>query len=86
MSFGSVDALIAGKKHAGRIKAYVRDANGRRFVGSVRVNGVRVADASTWFEVAEIVSRVTGRSFTGKSIQHYGSEGPRGFYVTLRDQ
>ena len=36
MSLGSVDALIAGEKHAGRIKAYVRDANGRRFVGSVR--------------------------------------------------
>jgi hypothetical protein len=36
MSFENVDALIAGEKHAGRIKAYVRDPNGRRFVGSVR--------------------------------------------------
>jgi hypothetical protein len=36
MSLGTVDALIAGEKYAGRIKAYVRDANGRRFVGSVR--------------------------------------------------
>jgi len=36
MSLASVDTLIAGEKHAGRIKAYVRDANGRRFVGSVR--------------------------------------------------
>jgi hypothetical protein len=50
----------------------------------VYLNGVRIADASTWFEVAEIVNRVTGTSFTGKSIQHHGSEGPHGFYVTLR--
>jgi hypothetical protein len=45
---------------------------------------VQIAQASTWFEVAEIVSKVTGISFGGKSIQRYGSEGPRGFYVTLR--
>ena len=50
----------------------------------VYLNGVRIADASTWFEVAETVSRVTGISFTSKSIQRYGSEGPRGFYVILR--
>lgn len=37
MSLGSADALIAGKKHVGRIKAYVRDAGGRRFVGSVPI-------------------------------------------------
>jgi len=49
----------------------------------VYLNGVRIADASTWFEVAEIVSKVTGLSFTGKSIQRYGSEGPRGFYVII---
>jgi len=49
----------------------------------VYLNAVRIADASTWFEVAEIVSRVTGFNFT-KLIQHYGSEGPLGFYVTLR--
>jgi hypothetical protein len=36
MSLETPDRLIAGEKHAGRIKAYVRDANGRRFVGSVR--------------------------------------------------
>ena len=50
----------------------------------VYLNGVRIADASTWFEVAETLSRVTGISFTSKSIQRYGSEGPRGFYVILR--
>jgi hypothetical protein len=52
----------------------------------VYLNGVRIADASTWFEVAEIVSKVTGISFTGKSIQRYGSEGPRGFYVTVANR
>jgi hypothetical protein len=36
MSLENRDALIAGEKHAGRIKAYVRDRDGRRFVGSVR--------------------------------------------------
>jgi hypothetical protein len=50
----------------------------------VYLNGVQIAQASTWFEVAEIATKVTGISFTGKSIQRYGSEGPRGFYVTLR--
>jgi hypothetical protein len=49
----------------------------------VYLNGVRIADASTWFEVAEIVGKVTGISFTGKSIQQHGSEGPHGFYVTV---
>jgi hypothetical protein len=52
-------------------------------VKPVYLNGVRIADASTWFDVAEIVTKVTGSSFTGKSIQRYGSEGPRGFYVTV---
>ena len=50
----------------------------------VYLNGVQMADAATWFDVAEMISRVTGINFTGKSIQRYGSEGPRGFYVTLR--
>jgi hypothetical protein len=50
----------------------------------VYLNGVRIADASTWFEVAEIVSRVTGISYTSKSIQRHASEGPLGFYVILR--
>jgi hypothetical protein len=36
MSIENIDALAGAEKHAGRIKAYVRDRNGRRFVGSVR--------------------------------------------------
>jgi hypothetical protein len=50
----------------------------------VYLNDARIADASTWAEVAEAVSRVSGINFNGKSIQLYASEGPLGFYVTLR--
>jgi hypothetical protein len=32
----NLDALASAEKHAGRIRAYVRDRNGSRFVGSVR--------------------------------------------------
>jgi hypothetical protein len=45
---------------------------------------VPVATAATWWDVAAIVSKIGGRSFTAKEIQHYGSEGPIGFYVALR--
>ncbi|HEV2550317.1 MAG TPA: hypothetical protein VGU20_23600 [Stellaceae bacterium] len=50
----------------------------------VHLNDVPVGQASTWFEVAEIVSRLVGATFTAKGIQRHASEGPRGFYVTLR--
>lgn len=32
----NLDAQASAEKHAGRIKVYVRDRNGPRFVGSVR--------------------------------------------------
>ena len=50
----------------------------------VYLNDVPVGQAATWFEVAEIVSRLVGAPFTAKGIQRRASEGPRGFYVTLR--
>ena len=50
----------------------------------VYLNDVPVGQAATWFEVAEIVSRLIGASFTAKGIQRHASEGPRGFYVVLR--
>lgn len=50
----------------------------------VYLNDVPVGQAATWIEVAEIVSRLVGASFTAKGIQRHASEGPRGFYVTLR--
>ena len=37
----NLDALADAEKHAGRIKAYVRDRNGCRFVGSVRAFDVQ---------------------------------------------
>ena len=49
----------------------------------VYLNDVPVGQAATWFEVAEIVSRLVGGTFTAKGIQRHASEGPRGFYVTL---
>jgi hypothetical protein len=50
----------------------------------VYLNDVPVGQAATWIEVAEIVSRLLGAPFTAKGIQRHASEGPRGFYVTLR--
>ncbi len=50
----------------------------------VYLNDVPVGQAATWFEVAEIVSRLVGATFTAKGIQRHASEGPRGFYVALR--
>lgn len=50
----------------------------------VYLNDLPVGQAATWFEVAELVSRLVGASFTAKGIQRHASEGPRGFYVTLR--
>jgi hypothetical protein len=50
----------------------------------VYLNGVRIGDAATWFDVAELTANVTVQHFTGKGIQRYASEGPRGFYVTFR--
>ena len=35
MASENLDALAGAEKHAGRIKVYVRDIVGRRFVGSV---------------------------------------------------
>jgi hypothetical protein len=50
----------------------------------VYLNDVPVGQAAAWYEVAEIISRLVGATFTAKGIQRHASEGPRGFYVTLR--
>ena len=39
--------------------------------------------AVTWWDVAELVSERVG-PISAEEIQHQGSEGPRGFYITLR--
>jgi hypothetical protein len=48
------------------------------------LNGVLIGDAATWYDVAELIAKRLGQHFTGKGIQRYASEGPRGFYVTFR--
>jgi hypothetical protein len=50
----------------------------------VYLNDVPVGQAAAWYEVAEIISRLIGNTFTAKEIQRHASEGPRGFYVTLQ--
>ena len=52
----------------------------------LNLNDVPIGTASTWWDVAAIVSKIVGRNFTAKEIQHYASEGPHGFYVKLRSR
>lgn len=47
---------------------------------------VPIGTAATWWDVAVIVSKTAGRTFTAKELQRYASEGPRGFYVRLGPQ
>ena len=49
----------------------------------LNVNAPPIGMAVTWWDVAELVSERVG-TVTAEEIQHYGSEGPRGFYITLR--
>jgi hypothetical protein len=49
----------------------------------LNLNDVPIGTASTWWDVATIVSKIVGPSFTAKEIQRYASEGPHGFYVKL---
>ena len=50
----------------------------------VYLNGMPIGRAATWFDVAVIVNSATGLSYSAKTMQERASEGPRGFYVTLR--
>jgi hypothetical protein len=47
------------------------------------LNDVAIATASTWQEVAEILTRLLRRVITFREAQRHGSEGPDGFYVTM---
>ena len=49
----------------------------------LNVNAPPIGMAVTWWDVAELVSERVG-PITAEEIQHHGSEGPRGFYITLR--
>jgi len=48
------------------------------------VNDVAIGSASTWHEVAEILSKLFRRLVTARDAQTHGYEGPDGFYVTMR--
>ncbi len=47
------------------------------------LNDVAIATASTWQEVAEILTKLFRRVITFREAQRHGSEGPDGFYVTM---
>jgi hypothetical protein len=48
------------------------------------LNDVPVGSASTWQEVAETLTKRFRRVVTPREAQRHGSEGPDGFYVTMR--
>jgi hypothetical protein len=47
------------------------------------LNDVPIGSASTWHEVAELLTRLLRRAVTSREAQNSGSEGPDGFYVTM---
>jgi hypothetical protein len=47
------------------------------------LNDVAVGSASTWHEVAELLTKLFRRVITSREAQRHGSEGPDGFYVTM---
>jgi hypothetical protein len=50
---------------------------------TVYLNDVAIGSASTWHEVAELVSKRLGRTITAREAQNNGSEGRTGFYLAL---
>jgi hypothetical protein len=48
------------------------------------LNDVTIGSASTWREVAEVLTKLFRRVVTSREAQRHGSEGPDGFYVTMR--
>jgi len=48
------------------------------------LNDVPIGSASTWQEVAERLTKLFRRVVTSREAQRHGSEGPDGFYVTMR--
>ncbi|HYM03979.1 MAG TPA: hypothetical protein VET85_13590 [Stellaceae bacterium] len=48
------------------------------------INGTAAGDAVTWEEIAAIIGKTAGRPYSVRELQLFSSEGPDGFYVTLR--
>jgi hypothetical protein len=49
----------------------------------VYFNDAPIGSASTWHEVAALLSKVLRSSITVRDAQNHGSEGPDGFHVTI---
>ena len=49
----------------------------------LNLNEAPIGSAVSWLDVAAIVSKRVG-SISVNEVQQHASEGPRGFYVTLR--
>ena len=47
------------------------------------LNDVPIGSASTWHEVADILTKRLRRAVTSREAQNSGSEGPDGFYVAM---
>jgi hypothetical protein len=54
----------------------------RRKTKTIYVNDVAVGSATTWEEVAALLTRRLRRPVTTREAQKMGSEGPDGFYIT----
>jgi hypothetical protein len=50
----------------------------------VYFNNAAIGTASTWHEVAALLSKILRSSVTVREAQNHGSEGPDGFYVKIR--
>jgi len=64
-----------------------RRENGRREPTkrkTVYLNSIPIGSAKTWHETAMLVGGAVGRSLTATEVIACGSEGPDGFYVTMR--
>jgi hypothetical protein len=56
----------------------------RRKAKTIYLNDVPVGSATTWEEVAAFLTRRLRRSVSPREAQKLGSEGPDGFYITVR--
>jgi len=51
---------------------------------TVYLNDTPIGSASTWHEVALLISRLLRRKVSLRDVFNHGNEGPDGFYVTMR--
>ena len=47
------------------------------------LNDVPIGSASTWYEVAALLTKVLRRGVTLRDALDHGSEGPDGFYISI---